>query len=469
MSATWDLSLGRRTLMWGKRYVPDQLLLVFNDEDMRVDRARAESLLGDDVDDAPPPEVERRTGRLFCYGSTVHAIRSRLDLQGFGQRRVVEHAVRYLDSEREDHDRYVPESWKPFEEKFARSDQLLDALMAWERDALWGHRLNAFDSEDGFLEHQWEDLIEAFDDPRFELALKLRRARNATLLVLDMTDLLLGGYLELDELPHRTARQRYSREVASSGPVIVVTEGRTDARWLRIALGLAAPELKEAFSFLDFEGTSAPGGVDRVVSLTRGMAAAGVMNRVIAVLDNDAAGRAAELQLRRSGLPEHMTVVRLPDVDYARSYPTLGPHGDHPADINGNAVTIEFMFGAPLLVDTSGSHLIPVRWGGYNASVQAYQAAIEEKAQVGGRIDRALAVGAIDELDPTVAAGCHRLVAMLVQGAAAASPSMASQHSPLLWGRARETRTSEPEGKVAKSSTQDAAPSLRSTQTPSSR
>jgi len=437
VSATWDLRLGRRTLLWGKRFVPDQLLLVFNDDEMLLDRPRAEALLDEDSDAADFQEVHGRVGRLFSYASTAHAVRSRLDLQGFGQRRVVEHALRYLDSEREEQDRYVPETWEPFAAKFASSDQLLDALLEWERDALRGRRMNAFHSEDGFLEHQWEDLIEAFDDPRFELALKLRRARSATSVVLDMTDLLLGGYLEIDELPHRTARERYSHEVVSSGPVIVVTEGRTDARWLRAALGLAAPELKAAFSFLDFEGTSAPGGVDRVVSLTRGMAAAGVMNRVVAVLDNDAAGRAAEQQLRRSALPRHMTVVRLPDVELARSYPTLGPQGDHSADINGHAVTIEFMFGPAPLTSRSGM-LAPVRWGGYNASVQAYQGGIEEKAQVGDRIDRELAAGAIDELDPMVAAGCRLLVAMLVRSAAVASPSMASQHSPLLWGRARE-------------------------------
>lgn len=36
--------------MWAKRYVPDELLLVFNDDDMFVDRPRAEALL-DDTDD----------------------------------------------------------------------------------------------------------------------------------------------------------------------------------------------------------------------------------------------------------------------------------------------------------------------------------------------------------------------------------------------------------------------------------
>ena len=158
MSATWDLKLGRRTLIWGKRYVPDQLLLVFNDDDMLVDRPRAEELLSDDSDAADFPEIDGQIAHLFSYASTVHAIRSRLDLQGFGERRVVEHALRYLDSEREDDDRHVPESWEPFAAKFVRSDQSLDALLKWERGALRGRRMNAFDSEDGFLEHQWEDL-----------------------------------------------------------------------------------------------------------------------------------------------------------------------------------------------------------------------------------------------------------------------------------------------------------------------
>ena len=40
--------------MWAKRYVPDELLLVFNDDDMLVDHPRAEALL-DDTDDMTEP------------------------------------------------------------------------------------------------------------------------------------------------------------------------------------------------------------------------------------------------------------------------------------------------------------------------------------------------------------------------------------------------------------------------------
>ena len=129
MSATWDLKLGRRTIMWAKRYVPDELLLVFNDDDMFVDRPRAEALL-DDTDDIEFVDADVPVGQLFSYVSTVKAIRSRLELQGFGPRRVQEHALRYLDGERDDSERYVPESRELFESRYAQSEELLEALLA---------------------------------------------------------------------------------------------------------------------------------------------------------------------------------------------------------------------------------------------------------------------------------------------------------------------------------------------------
>ena len=42
--------------------------------------------------------------------------------------------------------------------------------------------------------------------------------------------------------------------VAASGPIIVITEGSTDARWLRHALRLAAPDTEHLFEFLAVVG-----------------------------------------------------------------------------------------------------------------------------------------------------------------------------------------------------------------------
>jgi hypothetical protein len=134
-------------------------------------------------------------------------------------------------------------------------------------------------------------LRKSFDDPRFALSLALTNTRAATMVTLDLTDLVLGGRMKADDLPHRDARTRMGAAVAASGPVIVIAEGASDARWLRRSLEIAAPAAAHLFESLDLAEYRAPGGTDRVVSLTKGMAAAGVMNPIVAVLDNDTAGR----------------------------------------------------------------------------------------------------------------------------------------------------------------------------------
>ena len=68
----------------------------------------------------------------------------------------------------------------------------------------------------------------------------------------------------------------------------------------RVGVDVLATHL---FEFLDFAEYRAPGGTDRVVSLTKGMATAGVMNRIVAVLDNDTAGRVAADQLADLAFP----------------------------------------------------------------------------------------------------------------------------------------------------------------------
>jgi hypothetical protein len=75
-----------------------------------------------------------------------------------------------------------------------------------------------------------------------------------------------------------------------------------------------------------------------------------------------------------------MIVLRLPDIDIARNYPTVGPQGSHVMNVNGQAVSIELYLGRVALC--TGGHLRPVRWGGYVGSVGAYQGEVEGKAVV---------------------------------------------------------------------------------------
>jgi hypothetical protein len=436
----WHLSAGGRELASGKNYVPDQLMMLFVDSERIVDETGCASLERLRVAEEDPVEAEwADLKHLFRYVTTAAALKSRLTLQGFGGDVITEYALEFLRGE-DDEERWDPDPWLPFRGEYAQPEKLLNAMISWRRRKR-PLNLSKESDEDRFLDSRWDEMIGCFDDPRVALTLLLERTRKSTDVVLDLTDLLDGGWLESDEVPHRTSLSRFANEVASSGPIVVVTEGRTDSDLLRRATALAAPELAHAFSFLDFEGFSAPGGVDRVVSLTRGMAAAQVMNRVLAVLDNDTAGRQGLQQLHRSKLAPRMTATLLPNVAYARSYPTIGPNGLQNGDVNGRAVTIEMMFGLQVLRDPTSGDLAPVRWIGYNDMIADYQGKLEDKGSVQSRIQTALSADSIGGLPPDLARGCRRLVQMLIETAARATPTLATDYSPLLWQRVRQQAT----------------------------
>lgn len=121
----------------------------------------------------------------------------------------------------------------------------------------------------------------------------------------------------------------------------------------------------------------------------RSFAAAGVMNRVIGILDNDTAGRQAEKQLASTSLPDHYAVCRLPDLDYAQSYPTLGPSGASSDDVTGRACSVEFYFGQDCLLGPDGKP-VPVRWKSHIDSMHDYQGELANKVYVQERIKEML-------------------------------------------------------------------------------
>jgi hypothetical protein len=175
-----------------------------------------------------------------------------------------------------------------------------------------------------------------------------------------------------------------------------------------------------------------------VLSLTSGLAAANVSNRVVAVLDNDTAGRQAERELLRRSLPRHFTVARLPDVPHATAYPTSGPDGLSTSDVNGRAVSVELMFGLDVLRRVTGQEPPRVRWGTYLQSMDAYQGVVTMKREIQAELRRVLTTAArLEDLESQIAGGCQRLTATLVDAVAEGTPMMATDYSPLLHVRAR--------------------------------
>jgi hypothetical protein len=179
----------------------------------------------------------------------------------------------------------------------------------------------------------------------------------------------------------------------------VLTEGKFDSRVLPRALKLVRPDIAGYFKFLDFDTTRAPGGTDKVVANLKSFTAAGGMNRVIGLLDNDTAGREAIKKLKDITLPKHYSACLLPDLDYARSYPTLGPSGEASDNINGRACSLEFYFGLNSLKGPNGDP-IPVQWKAFKELVHDYQGELTNKPYVQARIDALLtAAEAGDPLD----------------------------------------------------------------------
>jgi hypothetical protein len=212
--------------------------------------------------------------------------------------------------------------------------------------------------------------------------------------VYDLTDLVIQEYLDKDEDPIEHLIDRSALQYHSMGRIIVPTEGRSDVSLLKPALDLLFPHLAGYFSFMDFAEYG--GGAGQLANLIRAFAAAGIVNRVVAIFDNDAAALAAMRTLDKKPLPKHIVAMRLPDLGALRCYPTLGPAGLSLMNINGMAASIELYLGADVLRGEDGE-LLPIQWTGFERSVSTYQGELLCKREVQERFLAKLARAREDE------------------------------------------------------------------------
>lgn len=214
--------------------------------------------------------------------------------------------------------------------------------------------------------------------------------------VQDITDLVAGGYYSHDDAVCQQSINSLSLGHLETSNRIVITEGATDSHALQSSMRLLYPHLSDYYSFLDFDGIRVPGGAGYLASLVKGFAAAGIGNRVIAVFDNDSAARDAMRTLAQLRLPPNISVLKYPDIELLRSYPTLGPSGESRLDVNGLAASMELYFGEDVLTRPDGS-LSPVQWKGYIEGVASYQGEVVGKSAVQAAFLRKLAAAQDDQ------------------------------------------------------------------------
>lgn len=208
--------------------------------------------------------------------------------------------------------------------------------------------------------------------------------KDSDMTVLDISDLVEGGWLN-DELENTDSNFLIPQDEFIPEIPIILTEGITDIETLKKALHVIYPKLESNVRFLDTSFRPETNAAS-IVKMIKSFAAAGINNRILAILDNDAAASEAMTNLPRN-LPNNIKVIQYPELDLMTSYPTIGSQGKINMNINGLAGSIEMYMGKDILTGNDGN-LELVQWGGYMNRVKKYQGSLINKDAVGSRFKR---------------------------------------------------------------------------------
>ncbi len=344
------------------------------------------------------------------YSARADTVRDRLDVLGY-DRDTAELAFReWITAERDRSNEYM-EKWQCsdsrhgewFAAHYRRNAGILRSLTpdSWIQGL---RRISASRLEPSFsskytgphegtllgymLSNEWYGF--AGDDLFVPLRLAVESLDEGRSLVYDLTDLVWGGYFEYDEDFVEYGLSRSAEEYRAKAKIIVLTEGSTDAWILRKSLHLLFPHLEDYYSFRDFESARYGGGVGNLMNTVRAFSGAGIVNNIIALFDNDTAAYAALKSLNSENIAPNIAIVRLPEMEYLRSYPTIGPSGEVRSDVNGTAASIELYLGDDVL-KLDNQHPAPIQWTAYDRTIGRYQGEVLDKPMLHKRFKKKLA------------------------------------------------------------------------------
>ena len=362
--------------------VGEELLTVFCYDMARVERVPAETYGGFTAEEETSTDAY-----LFCAPGQV--IADRLDVMGIDAAHVLADLERELRYQAGPIDDDLLDGCDDQTRAFIRAEQEMLAVMsapdwigrlaATPPEALrdtspgaGGWLLNYLNPDDGW-------------DARRRLRVMLLAFPDAEV-TLDATG--IGGWRAPDPGAALSAAQTTVWDLlAAHSPLIVLTEGKNDAEFLGTALSVLYPHLTDLVRFLDYE-RKAEGGAGAVLRAVRAFDAAGIANRIVAVLDNDTAAAEALRGFGSTRVSNRIRVIQYPPLDLARHYPTVRPlTAGSPAvaiersDVNGLAASIELYLGRDVLTGPDGS-LYPVQWKSISAGVGQHHGKVTGKHEI---------------------------------------------------------------------------------------
>jgi len=220
------------------------------------------------------------------------------------------------------------------------------------------------------------------------LRLDIENFGDSAVIIYDISELILGEYTNYYDDFLGYENDKYKDENLLYAKNIILTEGKTDRFILEETFNLLYPHLSEYYSFLNFNDTRYAGGSGNLLNLVKAFAGIGSSDNIIALFDNDTAGEDALQQLKKLDLPKNIKVMKLPDLEILKSYPTIETTGlTTSTDINGMAASIELYTGKDILLQDNGN-LTPIQWTGYNIKLNKYQGKILYKDKLHDRFNQ---------------------------------------------------------------------------------
>lgn len=214
---------------------------------------------------------------------------------------------------------------------------------------------------DSFQPGHWDllALIENFT-PESVLRVLAENPANLDLPVVWFFDeVVQGGWTDRENIQHG---------ISEHAEFLLVTEGSSDAKILRRAFDVLRPDVSDFFRFVDMADGYPFSGTGNLLNFAKGLVSIRIQNNVVFIFDNDAEGVACMNKCQALPLPRNMKMMKLPDLAEFREFPTIGPQGEHLADINGRGASMECYLDLP--PDAS------VRWSSYNEHLRLYQGAL---------------------------------------------------------------------------------------------
>lgn len=211
-----------------------------------------------------------------------------------------------------------------------------------------------------------EILLEGFS-PYAKLRLLAENPKN-----LDLP--IIWPFGELAE--NWVGREEFLAELDQQQKFLIITEGSSDTKIIQTALSSHRKEYADFFQFIDVEKGHHFDGTESLYKFCKRLVSIGILNRVVFLYDNDAAGISRYEDTKKLSLPKNIVATKLPDVSAFKKFDTIGPSGERKEDINGKAASIECYLD---LFHGKRKNKPRIRWSSYIDSIDQYQGALEDK------------------------------------------------------------------------------------------